>query len=209
MKSKREKILLIATLVGAVVAVYFLFFSDSPDSGKSSGGGPVESGVSVSSSDVANAREEFSKNIETLKKGQTTRQEYRAIAFSLPEKTSDKDAELTFQDQLSRLLSERLGRPPRVGIPKSSEIKNVSDYYFIDCEIETSGSYAEMVKLLQDMEQLGLLIKKFNLEQEGSGGQQMAGGSASIKLTATVSRLVKMDDKMRKRFKRSTGHRGR
>jgi len=192
----REKILLAATVLVCLVVLYAFFPADLFE------GATAASGDSAS---LSAAQKTFQDNFTALQDPDQIRAKYQAIAFNLPEQEAGKDPGGTFQNQLFKLLVDRLGvKNPRVSSPTLSRIPSVDDYYFVDIEVQTSGTHAELMKLMQDMESLGLLIKSFKFQQGSGYGIQRD----QINLTVKVARLVKHDaashklmDRMGKRGK--------
>lgn len=183
---KRERNMIIITLAVVALALAFNFLlADKLETSEES----------ISSGNLDSTRETYHQYKQTLKDSATIKTQYQAIAFGQPEHVSGQDPGETFQNQLSRLLTEQLKVPnPQVGTPKYTEIKNVEDYYFINIDVRISGSHAELMQLLVNMQRLGLLIQNFSLKQQNRMQWEV------IDLEITVARLVKHDADSKKRL---------
>ena len=84
-------------------------------------------------------------------------------------------------------MVEKRGAKPTIKTPKSSEIKDAEDYYFIDLEVTELGPLELMVDLLLEFQRAGLLIKSYELVKTNADRDL-------VRMNVTVSRLAKIDE---------------
>ena len=179
----RERNLAIATIAIVVLALgyHFVLGPMLEGGGLGLGGGTT--------------RGEFKGALATLEEGETILNDYRAIAFGVKAGQDGRRPAESFSNELYNLLTQRLGiRSPRIEPPDYSIIEDVDEYYFVEIEVVVRGTYAEMTRLLRELEGLGLLIKHFRFE---SGGRRRR---EEMTLNVTVARLVKHDRLSRQRL---------
>jgi hypothetical protein len=186
--NQREKTILIATIVVMVGSLAFTFLP----SGSNETDTPT---VTQSAGDVAAARRTFMKNIATLQDGAKINDKYKSIDAAVAEQVKFGRPEQVLANNLYDLLTQRLQVPnPRIGTGQLVEIPSVNDYCFIDISVDISGNYRDIINLLSEMDRIGLLIKTFKIVQRNRNQAD------TVDLNLTVSRLVKVDEKIRKRL---------
>lgn len=193
--NQREKIILIVTLTVVCGALAFNFLGDSlPGFGAGDEGGI---------GDVANERRRFKNNLETLRRSDDINDQYKAIEVGLKEGEPGTWPERAFSNELFDLLTERLKvQNPRIEPASFSAIPNIDDYCYVDIPLQIQGDFNEIMRLLRDMEQLGLLIKSFRINQRNRNQNDI------VDLNLTVARLVKTDKRLKRLIARSSGRKG-
>jgi hypothetical protein len=186
---KSERNLTIITVTIVVLALLYNFVLADLFTG---GDGGAETSATV---DLADEQTRFERYASTLRDGPAIRQRYQAIASLESGEGDARTPAESFGNELYTLLTRRLNiASPRIEPPNYSVIEDVDDYYFVEIEVGVGGTYDQLVQLLLDMEQLGLLIKTFRFEMAGRGA------NGEVSLNVTVARLVKHDDYSRRRL---------
>lgn len=194
-KSERNLMLVTGACMLLALAVSFMPSSDetsAEDGGLFNFGG-------ASSGELEDAKAQYQKYVQALTDKDELTARYQTIAQAQGEAEGGtgsqvKDPGAVFQNQLDQLLRDRLQvASPQIGRPDPSPIPNVDDYYYINIKVTTQGSYADMINLMKNMQQMGLLIQEFQMRpQRGSEGPE------AIELNVTVARLVKHDENSKK-----------
>jgi hypothetical protein len=187
--NKRERMLLILTLAVVVpLLAYHFFMADA-----------IEGALAGGTGELGEARGQFRQYAKTLEDSRNIREQYQAISFTSPEREGNLSPAQTFQNQISTMLTQQFNiMTPQIESPTFSAIKDVDDYYFVDIAMQVSGPDKQIVSLIQDMNRMGLLIKRFDLKRLSLKF------SDSLQLDIEVSRLVKHDAASRKLLKRAT-----
>lgn len=175
--NQRERIILIITVVVVALTLGFNFMGDSlPSFGGGAGG------------DLEREQRRFRDNVKLLQQGDEIRSNYKAIEVGLKEGSANQRPERAFTDELYKLLTERLGAPnPRIETASFTAIPNVDDYCYVDVPLQIQGTYEQIMQLLREMDQIGLLIKQLKI------GQRNRNQNEVVDLNLTVARLVKTD----------------
>jgi hypothetical protein len=176
MKSS-EKTLVIATVAVVALGLYIKL---------SSGGSGLFSASSGSEGNLAAEQERFRQYAGFVRDGDQIREAYNRVTLrNIPERRGNKRPGDTFVDELARILTDEFHQvSPRVDPYVPSKIPKVEDYYFVDVDVAMDGQVGEMIRLLLQMEQRGLLIKEFTLDRRTDF-------RASLKVK--VARLVQHD----------------
>ena len=188
--NKRERILLITTviIVGVGGILYFLPEDLLKSLRGGNGGG-----------DLNTVRQTFTNYGTILKRAPKIRDEYQEIAFgqsSNPEAGQTPSEE--FSNELYNLLTERFGiAGPDIDKARLSSIEDVPEYYFVEIPLHVKGELPDMIRLLINMEGIGVLIKSFDLAQAPSRQEEI-----QVNLDVEVARLIKHDEQSRELFKR-------
>lgn len=186
--NQRERVILIITVVVAGLTVGLQFLGDSAPSGES---------AVAASGDLELEQRRFRDNIELLNQGDKIRSQYKAIEVGLKEGAGNQRPETAFSNELFNLLTERLGaQNPRIETASFTAIPKVDDYCYVDIPLQIQGSYDQVMQLLREMDQLGLLIKTLKL------GQRNRNQNDIVDLNLTVARLVKTDDRIQRILRR-------
>jgi hypothetical protein len=185
--NRRERNLIIVTVVVAAIALGFMVYDNMT--------------ASLATADVGSLSAEqtaFRRNSRIVANFKKIRQDYNSVALrNLPPTRSNMRPVNIFQNELEHILTVEFGFPsPRVETSRMSPIPQVEDYYFVDVDVRIPGEVADLVRLLEQMERRGLLIKEFTLEQRGYGRRQ------SAELKVRVSRLFQHDEISRKEMTR-------
>ncbi len=179
--SRRERIILGITIAVAVVGALFFVHDKFAKSDEGSEGG------------VANAQRTFEDSFRKLQDGPAIRQAYEVVNTQLPERLPNRTPEATFSDEVTRLLKERGWPTPTVKPARPSPIPDVDDYYYIDLEVSVAGRLAEIINLMIEFKNTGLLIKAFDVDKRSMDRDE-------VMLNVTVARLAKMDEEKRKKL---------
>lgn len=174
--NKRERIIASVTVIVIIVAGAMLWLPEDLTSGAAFGGG-----------DLDRTRTTFRELRDLMDEGPAIRATYRRVEAQFPERIGNRTPEATFSEELSRLMVEKRGAKPTIKTPKSSEIKDAEDYYFIDLEVTELGPLELMVDLLLEFQRAGLLIKSYELVKTNADRDL-------VRMNVTVSRLAKIDE---------------
>lgn len=192
--NRREKILAVAT--GVVVTLLLAYqFGLGPYLESREGAGLSLGG------DVAEARETLVDYTRTLQNWEKIERDYQQIAMASHQGEQNLSAAEQFNRDLFTLLTSRLNVVnPNISAAGFEPIPNVDDYYFVVIAVSNlSGSPDQMINLLREMENLGLIIKGYTLDRANARG-----GEDLVTLNFEVARLVKHDEQSRRllRFSR-------
>lgn len=190
--SSREFTMLISTASVVMIAlVYHFVLADKLDE--------ITQGFS---GDLEIERSRFKRYSKIIEDGQEIHEEYERIVFQGKEKVGDQEVGDTFHNQLFELLTTQLNvEAPNLSSYEYEEIEDVEDFVFVELSVDVYGTFREMLRLLQNMQGKGLLIKNFSLDRAGRGGRD------EIKMTIDVARLVKTPERFKRRM-RLRGGRG-
>jgi hypothetical protein len=182
---KSEKLLISATV--AIVALGLYVKLSSGDSGAFSASSGGEGGL-------ATQQERFRQYAGFIRDGKKIREAYERVTLrNIPERRGNRRPGDIFTDELARILTDEFHQvSPRIDPFQLSKIPKVEDYYFVDADVAMDGPVGEMIRLLLQMEQRGLLIKEFTLDRRTDR-------RASLKVK--VSRLVQHDAISRKQMR--------
>jgi hypothetical protein len=181
--SGRERVILISTLVVVLLAlVYHYLLADKLEEITQGPGGDLEVERSI-----------FKRYKNIIEDGRDIREEYEKLVFQGKEKVEGQEVGDTFSNQLFELLTTQLNVPaPDLSSYDYEDIEDVDDYVFVELSVNVQGTFIEMVRLLQNMQSKGLLIKNFSLARRGLRG-------GDIKMSVDVARLVKTPDRVKRR----------
>lgn len=179
----REKKILVLTIVLLVVFVAYRMMGGQEGFSLASLGGGGR---------VVEARVAFLEAFEILRKGPAIDGAFARVDTKLPKAIPGRTPELTFSDEVTRILVGRNWQTPKVKPPKTSEIKDVEDYYYIDLEISVTGPLEKLVDLMVFFQEQNILVKNFKLEKPRVDSDQ-------VNLDVTVSRLARADPEERKK----------
>ena len=182
--SGRERTLVILTAAVVIIAAAVLLVPEDFSLGGGLAGGQLDQERSI-----------FRQSLEQLQQGPELRRAYRRVEAQFPERIGNRSPDATFTDELTRMLKEKGERTPRVKPATRTYIDDVEDYYYIDLELEITGTVQKMVDLLIDFQRTGLLIKTFDLDKRTPDRTE-------IVLKVTVSRLARMDEEEQRRRNR-------
>lgn len=179
--SRRELILAIAT-VSVLALGLIIRFTPVLSFGRGPGG--------AAGTEAA----QFEQNMEWIERGPLIREAYREVEAQFPETIGNRTPEATFSDELTRMMKEQGWQHPRIRPPRTSEIPDVEDYYFIDLEVEVTGELQAALRLLSAFQNTGLLIKSFNLTKPNPDANV-------VNMDVTVSRLARADQNGARRLR--------
>jgi hypothetical protein len=187
--SGRERLLAIATAVAVVFGLFFYFYYEKV----------VTAFTSTEQGSLLTEEERFQRYAAVVNKRDKIHNEYENLTLrNVPETRANQRPGDTFMNELARVLTEELGQPnPRIEPYQMSPIPKVEDYYFVDVDVSIGSGVDDLIRLLEQMERRGLLIKEFTLELRGMGGGRRGNGSLKVK----VSRLVQHDEISRRQLR--------
>ncbi|HOE97416.1 MAG TPA: hypothetical protein PLS90_01025 [Candidatus Sumerlaeota bacterium] len=178
--NRRERILLIVTvLIVAPLLIYHFFLADWLEGMAGQAGG-----------DLSVERARFASNIATLADRRQIETAYSRIDFSQSQPLPGQNATEHFLNELYGLLTEEFQiMNPRIEKARPQAIPDVPEYYFVELEVTVEGSPEEMLRLLVNMENRGVLIKSLTIDTRSGGG--FGRDDELVNLTVEVARLVK------------------
>ncbi len=185
--NKRERTLLIVTVVVLVIGGVLYFMPENLLQTLRGGGG-----------DLASAQKTFQNHLKTLKQGREIRAKYKRIEVGQSKPKPGQTPSEQFSNELYQLLTERFRiAGPNIEKARRETIEDVDDYYFVEIPIQVNGTRRDMVQLLINLEDIGVLIKTYELGKVSGrrGGNQ-------VSLDVEVARLVKHDEESRELFRR-------
>lgn len=183
---RREKLMVIITAVVVGTLLFYQFvLADWLESGESSG----------STSELAQAREDLLEYKSILEDQGKIESKYNRLAMA-SEAAKGTSPEDIFNKDLYNLLTDKFHvATPRMEPARQEVIPNVDDYYFITIKVnEISGPPRQMLELLRNLEAMGLIITSFRLERMSERESNL------VRMDFEVARLVKHDEKSRKRM---------
>ena len=160
--SSREFTMLISTASVVMIAlVYHFVLADKLDE--------ITQGFS---GDLEIERSKFKRYSKIIEDGQKIHEEYERIVFQGKEKDGDQEVGDTFHNQLFELLTTQLNvEAPNLSSYEYEEIEDVEDFVFVELSVDVYGTFREMLRLLQNMQGKGLLIKNLLLINRITGYQ--------------------------------------
>lgn len=183
--NSRERFLLIGVISAVVIAgAVFLLPEDFSITSPFSGG------------DLDSARRTFRDDFDWIKKGPAIRRDYQRVEAQFPERVGTRTPESTFSDELAKMLTEKGVLNPAIKAPEQAFIEGVEDYYYIDLEVRLFGELPQMIDILTQFHQKGLLIKSLELRKSNPDVPK-------VQLDVRVSRLAKLDETQKKKQKKT------
>jgi hypothetical protein len=186
--SKREKLLMIVTVVAAMGAILYQFgFSKIYEAFSSTAGELAE---------MEQTYEEYVKNLDTKEKIEAA---YREIEDQFPKPEKDKSPDKQFSEDIAALCSKLGFNYPKIDPPKDEEIEGVDDYKFITITIVTRDKLESIAKMLKSFAAKSLLIKDLSLSTSLDSDQ--------VIVTVTVARIAKVPESEIKRISKEKSSR--
>lgn len=143
--------------------------------------------------EATGAKADFLKAYDSLRLGPEVRVKYAQLNTKLPPLAPGRTPELTFTDEVTRMLNARGWPAPQVEPAKTTAIKEANDYYYIDLLVKVNGPLRDVMNLLADFQDQNIIIKQFKMEKANMDAEPVA-------LEVTVSRMAKYEpDDVKKR----------
>jgi hypothetical protein len=188
--SKREQVLMIATLAVAAIALLYQF-----------GFSRVYEAFSSTARELAAGEETYKEYVENLKTRDKIEAAYREIEDQFPKTEKNKTPDKQFSEDIASLCSELGFKYPKIQPPKDEEIEEVDDYKFITITVVTRDKLESVAKMLKGFAARSLLIKELTLSTSLD--------SDLITVSATVARIAKVpEDELKAAAKEKPRQRG-
>jgi hypothetical protein len=188
--SKREQILMVATITVALVALLYQF-----------GFSRIYEAFSSTAGELASAEKTYNEYVSVLKTRDQIEAAYRDIEDQFPKAEKDKSPDKQFSEDIARLCSSLGFSYPKIQPPRDEQIEEVDDYKFITITVVTNEKLDNVAKLLKGFASRSLLIKELNL----SSGLD----SDLVTVTVTVARIAKVPESEVKAAAKERPARGR
>jgi hypothetical protein len=173
--SKREQLLMVATLSVAAVALIYQF-----------GFSRIYEAFSSTAGQLATAEKTYNEYVSVWKTRDQIEAAYSEIEGQFPKAEKDKSPDKQFSEDIARLCADLGFSYPKIQPPKDEQIEEVDDYKFITITIMTNEKIDRVAKLLNGFAQKSLLIKELNLVSVPD--------SDLITVTVTVARIAKVPE---------------
>ncbi|MCD6386183.1 hypothetical protein J7M23_10465 [Candidatus Sumerlaeota bacterium] len=189
-QKKRERFLMIATIVvGAVALLYQFAFSSMYEQ------------ITSTSEELEYQKEIFKQYITQYKRKNIIENAYKEIEIKFPQPRADKKPEQQFTEDIDAMCA-KLGFSRRnIEPPKDSLIENVDDYKFITVTVRVEGPLKNVAELLKEFHRNALLIKELTLTSRLD--------KDIISAVITAARIAKLTPEELKELKKSRSKRRR
>lgn len=174
----REKIFLVITIVVVGAALLFEFVLPGGDeSADSSGGG----------NELSTAVKELQGNYQVVKDRKSIDRKFQELLLASEKSKGDSPEDIFTKDLYNMLTGEKFGViSPQMDPARFDVIPKVPDYYLIKINVEKlAGPPRQMLSLLQELEDMGLIITRFKIDRQGDRD------ASQVSLDFEVARLVK------------------
>jgi hypothetical protein len=182
--NKRERVLFVLTAFSVLAWIVVKQMPADFSLGSVVGGGELTS-----------ARETFYNYRDLLRdRAPVIFERLNRIVLLFPEEKANQTPETTFRIELDQMMQRELNQQAPI-IHRAEQVffeNDAVDYYYIDIRIQLTGTLQQMVDALKEFERQGLMIKSFNLNKGRQRDHDVVG------LEATVSRLARMNESVRK-----------
>lgn len=185
----REKIFLIVTILVVGAALFYEFALsgriDSDDSPEGAG-------------ELSAAVKELNGNYRVVKDKNTIDRKFQELLLASEMSKGDSPEDIFTKDLYNMLTGQKFGViSPQMDPARFDKIPKVPDYYLIKINVEKlAGPPRQMLSLLQDLEDMGLIITRFKIDRQGDRD------AAQVSLDFEVARLVKHTRESRESMER-------
>lgn len=187
---KRERFLMIATIVVGIFALLYQFVFSG-----------IYEQIATTSEELEYQKNLFNQYIAQYKRKNIIENAYKEIEVKFPQPQADKKPEQQFTEDID-LMCTKLGFTRRnIEPPKNALIENVDDYKFITVTLRVEGTLKDIAKLLKEFHRNALLIKELNLTSRLD--------SDEISAVITAARIAKLTPEELEELKKSTKRGGK
>lgn len=185
---QREKIVLILTIVVVVGAILYQFVL--------SGSGEEETESAEATTELSAAVQELHDNYEIVKDKKNIDRKFQELVLMQEKSGGDSPEDIFSRDLYNMLTGDKFGViSPQMDPARLDVIPKVPDYYMIKINVEKlSGSPRQMLSLLQELENMGLIITHFDIKRQDDRD------ASQVSLEFEVARLVKHTKESRERM---------
>ncbi len=174
-QKKRERILMFATIIVAVLALFYqLGFSSLYDS------------ITETSEQLEAEKEKFEEYIEQYERKDQIEKAYKEIEGTFPPTDPNMKPEQQFIEDVANMAKKFGFLHPDFEPPKDETIENVNDYKFILLTVTVTGPLDNLSNLLIEFHRNALLIKELQLSAPLDRD--------SITATITAARIAKLSE---------------
>ncbi len=174
---QREKIFLGLTILVVATALLFEFVLPSGEGGDDAAGG----------GELSAAVKELQANYEIVQDKKTIDRKFQELPLINERAKGDSPEDIFTKDLYNMLTGQKFGViSPQMDPARFDVIPKVPDYYLIKINVEKlAGPPRQMLSLLQDLEDMGLIITRFKIDRQGDRD------ASQVSLDFEVARLVK------------------
>lgn len=183
--SKREKNILILTVVVIVGALFYQFGLNS-----------LMTAFSESAGDLESKQKVFESNTELLKQRKSIEQTYLNIERLFPKDSPEKTAKQLFSEDVEILFRELGIANGQIRTPKDEFIEGVDNYKEITIDIEADGKLDQIVSILKKFYVDSFIVKQLKISGDPDNEFK--------KLNISVSRVVKITPENQPKSKETT-----